>query len=250
MPILVAGDKAFECRLIIFDKDGTLIDQKSLLFELAEARKRAVEKNIGLRAVGTWEKMVGVDLKKREIDKDGPLAMATRRDEVVVAATAFYLNKIPWDEAKPLAVSTYDLADRYMEPPYGSVLIKGVSRTLKTLKSRGLKLAIASTDTHKRTEKSFKALRLIDLFDEIVGSDDVEEGKPAPDMILRILKKLRIRSDEAIMIGDMPVDLQMGRSANVKACIGVLTGSGKKERLEKAADAVVKSVSYLYVSDR
>jgi phosphoglycolate phosphatase-like HAD superfamily hydrolase len=68
-------------------------------------------------------------------------------------------------------------------------LLEGVAETLKQLKQHGLKLAIASTDTHKRTEESFKALKIASLFDAIVGSDDVANAKPSADMIFDALKK-------------------------------------------------------------
>jgi phosphoglycolate phosphatase-like HAD superfamily hydrolase len=47
------------------------------------------------------------------------------------------------------------------------------------------------------------------------------------------------------MVGDSLVDMQMGKNAGLKACIGVLTGFTSRNRLEAIADAVVDSVADL-----
>jgi phosphoglycolate phosphatase len=239
MAKLIAENKIIECKLVIFDKNSTLVDQHLLLLELAKARRISVEKHFGKEAAELWERTVGVDLKSGKIDHNGPLATAPCREELLIAATTFYLGGFPWNEAKQLAQKAYDEADNSMKPPYGSVLLEGVASTLKQLKRHGLKLAIASTDTHRRTEESFKALKIAYLFDAIVGSDEVANGKPSPDMILEALRKTDSKPNEAVMVGDSALDMQMGRNAKVKACIGVLTGFTPREKLEQLADVVI-----------
>jgi len=245
MAKLIAGNKTIECRLVIFDKNGTLVNQHLLLVELAKARENSVKKHAGKEATEVWEKIVGVDLKNGRIDHDGPLATAPRREELLIAAAAFYLNGFPWNEAKQLAQKAYDEADNSMKPPYGSVLLEGVKKALTQLKQCGLKLAIASTDAHKRTEESFKTLKTASLFDAIVGSDEVTNGKPSPDMIFEVLKKTNSKPHEIVMVGDSASDMLMGRNAKVKACIGILTGFTPREKLEQLADVVVNSVAEL-----
>jgi len=245
MAKLIAGNKIIECSLVIFDKDATLVDQHLLLLELAKARKIKVKKYAGEKVSQLWERIVGVDLKNGKIDHDGPLGTAPRHQELLIASAAFYLNGYPWNEAKELARKAYDEADDSMKSPYGSVLLEGVSETLKQLRKHGLKLAISSTDTHRRIEESFKALKIASLFDAIVGSDDVAKSKPSPDMIFEVLKKVVSRSDEAVIVGDSISDMQMGRNARVKACIGVLTGFTSREKLEQLADVVIPSVASL-----
>lgn len=247
MAKLIAADKTIDCKLVIFDKDGTLIDQHLVLFELAKARRKSVQKHVGEKAAELWERIVGINLKNRKIDHSGPLGSAPRREEVLIAAAAFYLNDRSWGEAKELAQRAYDEADDSMTPPYGSALLEGVVEALRQLKEHGLELAIASTDTHRRTGASFKALGIASFFDEIVGGNDVVNGKPSADMILEICKKTGFKPDEAVMVGDSVSDMQMGKNAKVKACIGVLTGSTPREKLERIADVVIASVSDLHV---
>lgn len=248
MATLTAGNKAIECRLVIFDKDGTLIDQHLSLLELAKARKNSVRKHAGEKTSNLWERIVGIDLENGKIDQEGPLATAPRREELLIAAAAFYLDNFTWNEARQMAKRAYDDADNTMKPPYGMVLLEGVKETLQHLKQHGLKLAIASTDTHRRTEEAFKALKIASFFDVIVGSDDVALGKPSPDMIFEILRKTEIKPNEAVMVGDSLSDIQMGKNAKTKACIGVQTGFTPQQKLEKLADVVLPSIADLHVS--
>jgi len=244
---LLAGSREIECKLVIFDKDGTLVDQHLLLLELAKARRTSIRRLAGVKACGQWEKMVGINLKSSKIDYSGPLAMAPCREEVLVASVAFYLNGRSWDDAKQLAERAYDEADASMKPPYGTVPLAGVEGTLKQLRRRGFKLAIASTDAHRRTVESLEMLKIASLFDAVVGGDDVLNGKPSPDMICEVLEKTESKADEAVMVGDSMSDMQMGRNARVKACVGVLTGSARRQKLEQLADVVIASVADLRV---
>jgi HAD superfamily hydrolase (TIGR01549 family) len=245
LPKLIVGNKRIDCKLVVFDKDGTLVDSRKVLLELARARRKSVEKIGGKDDADLWERIVGVDLKSGEIDYHGPLGTAPRHDEMLIASAAFYMNGRSWDEAKQLAQKAYDDADESMRPPYGSVLLEGVADALMNLKNSGLILAVASTDTHKRIVESFKTLGIAGVFTVIVGPEDVANGKPAPDMILEILKKTGCDADETIVVGDSISDMKMGRNARIKACIGVLTGITSRVQLRKHADSVIASVAQL-----
>jgi phosphonatase-like hydrolase len=72
------------------------------------------------------------------------------------------------------------------------------------------------------------------LFDASVCSDDVEHGRPAPDMIFRSMQLTGILDPAGVAaIGDTPLDLQAGTRAQCGWTVGVLTGVHSRERLEK-----------------
>jgi phosphoglycolate phosphatase len=247
VPTLIAGKKAIECKLVVFDKDGTLIDYREVDFELARARRKTIERLVGKDAADLWEQAVGVNLKDNKLDFQGPLGTLSEKDELLTAATALYMKGYPWEEARQLAQKAYNLADEAMKSPYGSVLLDGITEALEKLKNHGFKLAIASTYAHKRTVESLETLRIASLFDAVVGPEDVVNGKPSPDMILELLKETNCRAEETVMVGDSTSDMKMGKNAIVKACIGVLTGITRRQDLEKLADAVIDSVAQLEV---
>ena len=56
-------------------------------------------------------------------------------------------------------------------------------------------------------------------FDVIIGGDSVNSKKPDPEGLISILKKLNVSADEAVLIGDSPVDVETGKRAGVYTCI-------------------------------
>jgi HAD superfamily hydrolase (TIGR01509 family) len=244
---LIAGDKLIECKLAIFDKDGTLVDYQKVDLELAKARRKSIEKIGGKAVADLWERTVGVDSKRKTIDFRGPLGTLPAHEELLLAAAAFYMKGYSWEESREYAQKAYDDAYIEMESPYGSVLLEGVVKSLRKMKDHGLKLAIASTYAHRRTAESLKTLKIASLFDVIVGPEDVANGKPSPDMILEVLRRTGCKANEAVMLGDSVSDMKTGVNAGVKACIGVLTGVDGRKELEQFAEVIVDSVASLDV---
>jgi len=246
MPNLLVVDRKVKCKLLIFDKDGTIVEQKPVLLYLAKARFSSLTNLIDAQVAEKWAEAVGVNLQTGEIDSEGPLAVAPTREEVLVAAFIIHQCKhAGWDAAKQLAEKAYERADKAMTPPYGAVLLPGVLETLQALKTQGFKTALTTTDSHKRAEESLEKLQIGACFDVVLGADDVEKGKPAPDMILKACKLTGCSPQDAVMVGDSPVDMLMGKNAGVKVCIGVLSGPIPKEKLAKVADIIVPFVMSL-----
>src|SRR3989344_3177069 len=92
-------------------------------------------------------------------------------------------------------------------------------------------VAVLSNCSHKNIETILGAAGYnLNLFDLIVGNDDVKRSKPYPDEILKAEKLLKVRAE--YMIGDSIYDVIAAHKAKVKA-IAVLTGLYSKEQLEK-----------------
>jgi phosphonatase-like hydrolase len=70
--------------------------------------------------------------------------------------------------------------------------------------------------------------------DAAVSSDEVKNGRPAPDMINRIMHQLNIQETESVVkVGDTESDVEEGRQAGCGLVIGVTTGAYTREALEK-----------------
>lgn len=248
MPKLQVDNKLIECKLIVFDKDGTLIEQKPVLLALAQARFQSLAKIVNNKVAEEWAETMGINMCTKEIDYRGPFAYAPTREEVLIAATIIRQHEsAEWSHAKDLAQEAYEKADKAMKPPYGAILIKGVEQTLRKLKASGFLTALATTDSHKRAHRAFDYLGISKYFDVIIGDEDVENGKPAADMILKACELTECLPSDAVMVGDSLGDLLMGKNAHVKACIAVLTGATPREKLGAAADVVVPSVAEMQV---
>jgi len=251
MAKIIAGDKTVECLLLIFDKDGTIVDWRSSLLSLANARFVSFGRLAGKRVANAWTKAVGVDLRTGWIDPEGPFGIAPASEEMLVAATVLYQCGWGWDEARHLAETAFEEADQSMKPPFGAVPVVGAPEALRRLKAlRGLKIALASTDRHWRSSETLKALSIDAYFDVVVGADDVLRGKPAPDMVLEACRKAGCHPSDSVVIGDSGVDMVMGKNAKVKACIGVLSGITPRDKLEALADIIIPSVASLSLAER
>lgn len=120
-----------------------------------------------------------------------------------------------------------------------------VAETLAALKERGNLLTIASSRWHKSLSELTHQLNIADYFSYIVGADDVEKAKPNPEPVLKTLSVMGVDASEALVVGDMNVDILMGANAGAKTC-GVTYGNGTKQELEKAgADYIINSIDEL-----
>lgn len=93
----------------------------------------------------------------------------------------------------------------------------GAVDMLKTLHRKGYKLGVVSS---KRKDTILLGLDLYDMakyFDVILGSDEVENPKPAPDGILKALELLKPEAN-VLYVGDNPSDIEAGINARVKTC--------------------------------
>ncbi|MBI4643033.1 MAG: HAD family hydrolase [Deltaproteobacteria bacterium] len=72
-----------------------------------------------------------------------------------------------------------------------------------------------ATNRGKSLPLVLKELGLDDLFEMTVSSYDVEKPKPHPEGLLKILRYFQVEAEEAMYIGDAPVDLLVARSAGV-----------------------------------
>ena len=96
------------------------------------------------------------------------------------------------------------------------ILFNGAKEMLEELKSKGIKLAIATNAYRKSTLEALKHLKIDKYFDDIVCFDDVKNGKPHPDMLLYLLNKNNLMPKEAIFIGDSDRDKLAAKAANIK----------------------------------
>jgi phosphoglycolate phosphatase len=95
------------------------------------------------------------------------------------------------------------------------VLYEGVKTLLDSLKAEGHSLALATNAYRGSTLESLTHLDIFDHFDAIACYDDVEKGKPYPDMLHKILDELDHSNESAIFIGDGPRDEMASKNADI-----------------------------------
>ncbi|MCK4400392.1 HAD family hydrolase [Candidatus Bathyarchaeota archaeon] len=241
MPTLRINDEELDAELILFDLDGTLVDDQARYRRLAESRMKAMTRNVSKEAAETWARLEGVDPESLLVDMNGPLSKAPRREDLAVAAVALYLHGHPWHRARELSKAIYDEADEIQRRSYAPRFFPGAREAFEGLRSRGFRLGVATNGEASLTRGVLETLGALELFDVVVGADMVNEGKPAPDMILKACELAGASPEKTVYVGDQPTDARAARSAGVAYNVGV----GGTELLDAGADAVVGSVSEL-----
>jgi phosphoglycolate phosphatase len=243
MEILI-NNKKYKIKAFVFDKDGTLLDHRPYWVKLLDARMGALEQlGVVSRVVAEIRSVFGQDVSGR-VDPEGPLALASTEEEVIVATVTLYHNGYNWDKGKALVKKAFCDAEESVNIHEISQKIEGTDQVLQTIKSKGYLLAVATTDCSFRAEHMLRAAGLESYFECIIGRDKVANGKPHPEMLNYIADKLDITENSILMVGDAPPDMEMAASAGSLG-VGVLTGIGTYETLSKNALLIVNSVREL-----
>ena len=112
-----------------------------------------------------------------------------------------------------------------------TTLYPGTKETLAELQARGLQLAICTSRSNNSLNALLQVLGIREHFSTIVTNEDVTHPKPEPDIARLALKRLGVRSEETLVVGDTVFDLQMGRAAGCRIC-GVTWGNQDRAQLE------------------
>lgn len=191
----------------LFDLDGTLLDSIHLILTTFHHTSRA---HLGREMSDAyWLEGVGTPLRVQlsKIAKDG-----AELDAMLATYRAFNLEH----------------HDR-MAKPY-----PGVVEVVRKLHHDGAKMALV---TSKLSTGATRGLRLLGLEEELavrVCADDVQNGKPDPEPVLKALAALDARPEDALFIGDSSHDVLSGRGAGVET-VAVSWGPFDRQKLEAAA---------------
>jgi HAD superfamily hydrolase (TIGR01549 family) len=121
--------------------------------------------------------------------------------------------------------------------------LPGAHDLLAELHRRGCEVVLASSAPQEDLDHYLQLLDAADLVDEATTSADVEQTKPAPDLVVVALEKAR--GDHAVMVGDAVWDVHAASRAGV-ATIGLQTGGyGAAELREAGAVAVFEDPAAL-----
>lgn len=123
------------------------------------------------------------------------------------------------------------------------ITFPGVKSMLRKIRLN-YKIAIATgsskvTFTHS-TDKDFQ-----NLFDFVSTINDVKKGKPHPEQLFLIAKKLKVKPEDCLMIGDSIYDGITAKNARMDF-VGVLSGyTSKKELSKHSPQKIIKKITDL-----
>ncbi|MFH1722331.1 MAG: HAD family phosphatase [Candidatus Altiarchaeota archaeon] len=138
----------------------------------------------------------------------------------------------------------------YRKSFLGEVLmLPGVRDFLKDLKKENVLVAVATAMFSKNISALLEKFDLNDFFSVVVSGDDVKRAKPDPEIYRLAAEKLNLDPRECVVFEDAPLGVKSAKAAGMKV-VGVLTGSGEREELEKGgADLIIETLNQFSVGD-
>ena len=106
-------------------------------------------------------------------------------------------------------------------------------------------LAICTNKPRVTAEAVLSALGLRTRFRALVAGGDLPEKKPAPGPLLHLAKLLRVDTNNLVMVGDAPQDIECAHRARVRS-VAVVSGFSSRERILTARpDVTLESLAEL-----
>jgi HAD superfamily hydrolase (TIGR01549 family) len=244
MPVLELAGQTIDADLIVFDKDGVLLDFQHLWTAITRARVAALCERSGFPLEASLLTLLGIDADGR-VAPGGLLAGGTRHESTLASATALHQAGLPWFQARQVAHDAYAAADQADDWARVARPLPDVVDTIQALHHAGWKLGVATTDQTDSAQRFLERAGIAHCFTAVVGADQVARSKPAPDLFERACALAEVPHARAVMVGDLDIDLLMGRAAGAGANIGVLSGVGDQALLAPLADAVLPDISPL-----
>jgi pyrophosphatase PpaX len=125
-----------------------------------------------------------------------------------------------------------------------ATLFPSTMDVLQTIKQRGLKIGAITTRSIRTSVRSLEQNGIADYFDVIVSAEDVTRHKPDPEPILKALDFLRLKPNEAVMVGDTYADIEAGKNAGTRT-VAALYGFGGERLLALNPDFAIRELSEL-----
>jgi phosphoglycolate phosphatase len=230
-----------EAKLCIFDKDGTLIDFHAMWATWVVELARRLEAAAGMPLAGRLFQTLGYEPTTGHVVLGSHLALDPVDETRAVVATTLRAAGL----ADAAAEQAVDAAWFIPDPVATARPLADLPMLFGALRQHGMRIAVATSDNHAPAAATLAGLGIATLVDEVIGADDGLPTKPAPDAVLEICRRLGVVPAQAVMVGDTPVDMQMGRSAGTGLVVGVTSGVYPAELLAPHTDVVLPSIAGL-----
>jgi beta-phosphoglucomutase family hydrolase len=204
-----------QTRAVLWDMDGTLLDsadyhwrswREVLAAEGFELTRERFAESFGRRNDATLRAYFGEGFPLSEVERIGAIKEARYRDLVRT---------------------------------HGVELLPGVGLWLAHLKANGWRQALASSASLLNVDAILGGLNVADFFDAIVSAEDVQTGKPDPEVFLVAAARVSAPPARCVVIEDAPAGLEAARLAGMRT-IGV-----QSSHTSLQADVVVRTLTDL-----
>lgn len=207
-----------EVNAVIFDLDGTLIDNNAYHLQ-------------------TWVQYL--KNRNREMSEEEYKANVNGRTNKDVIEY-IYGRKMDDAEAMVYALEKEALYREIYQPHIEPVA--GLLPLLQHIKDLGLPMAIVTSGIQVNIDFMFANIPMRPYFDVIVNSSHISQGKPHPEIYLKTAQLLQVAPENCLVFEDAVVGINSAKAAGMKV-IGVLTTHSAAEL--SGADALITDYTEL-----
>lgn len=243
------GGRTVDAAAFVFDKDGLLFESRQFWIALSEARLLQIRESCTVALAREWADCFGVEttdgVQVSAVDPYGILAVASPEEEITATAALIVQNcRLCWTEARDLAGAIFQQADRKLDLRRALKPRPGFPDIMARLRCLGVPYGVATSDTVERALASFQ------LFDDpgalsfVISPREVKRGKPYPDMLETVSRRLSVPQESLVMVGDSYVDVEMARRAGAIG-IGIPETEEMRERMIAEGAIVVDSLEQI-----
>ncbi|HEY8183548.1 MAG TPA: HAD-IA family hydrolase [Thermoanaerobaculia bacterium] len=193
-------------RAVLFDLDGTLVDSYAALADAVNFARGKF--GLGSLTTETIREFVGEGLER-------------------LLCRAFYTDVVPAGATEAFE-ARYDAICCEQ-----SRILDDVEDTLADLDRLGVSMAVCTNKPTAFSRKILEFLELAHFFCDIVGPDTAGARKPAAQHVLRTLEATHCSPDQALFVGDMPLDVTAAHNGGMAAAV-VPTGTASSAALKAA----------------
>lgn len=220
-------------KAVLFDKDGTFINSHIYWGEIIKRRIHAVMQHFEIKEdlFDSLCSSLGLDTKTGLLIKEGPIAIFSR--EVVITSLINKLKECGVSSNSSTIEEIFKkVHENFLPDIYNYVkIIEDAKILFDKLKNVEIKLAVVTSDMHANTDAILKHLGLEKYFDLVIGKDDCSKAKKTGEPAKIALKKLNVKAENTISVGDAEMDYLMAKNAGLKGSILVATGQTPLEEL-------------------
>lgn len=209
--------KQFHTKAVIFDLDGTLLDNNSF------HRKSWIE----------YLKMMGRKISEEEFNKN--INGRTNKDVV-----KYIYGKNKSDEEIIRHTLEKEALYRKIYKPFIKP-VNGLINFLEILKNENIPMAIATSGIQPNIDFMFENIPIKKYFEKVVNSSHITNGKPNPEIYLKTASLLGVSPKNCLVFEDAVVGIISAKTAGMKV-IAVATTQTKEEL--SIADMIVDDYKF------
>jgi HAD superfamily hydrolase (TIGR01509 family) len=202
-------------KLIIFDMDGVLLDSEKLYMDMNQSFFKTLGAEI---SITEHQKFIGISATKMWTHIKEKFNLPQSVDELKEFEKELKYSK---------------LKDANLVPSVGVV------EFLTFLKGNNHTIAIASSSLKKNIDLILQKLDIQKYFDFIISGEQVEKGKPEPDIFLKVAEHYERKPKDCIVIEDSTNGVLAAKAANMY-CIGYSNPNSGNQDLSKS-DIIIDS---------